>query len=68
MREPTPDPFSPSPADPLSPESSPDIRHSQDMRHLEASESMPSISLHHPPPDSDEEGGDSQLFPGSDLF
>ncbi|GJE90685.1 plasma-membrane choline transporter-domain-containing protein [Phanerochaete sordida] len=68
-REETPDPFESSPTDPFSPQSSPDVRHPQEQSHLEASEPVPHISLHHPPPDSeDEEVEESQLFPGSDLF
>ncbi|EKM55115.1 uncharacterized protein PHACADRAFT_183954 [Phanerochaete carnosa HHB-10118-sp] len=68
-REDTPDPFNVTPTDPFSPEISPDVHHSSlDQGHLEASESIPSISLHHPPPDSEEEVEESQLFPGSDLF
>lgn len=54
--------------DPFSPESLPDVHHSQERVHLEASEPVPSISLHHPPSDSEEEPEESQLFPGSDLF
>ena len=67
-REDTPDPFTESPADPFSPESSPDIRHSQDTRELEPSDLMAPVSLHQSFPQSEDEAEESQLFPGSDLF
>lgn len=76
-REVTPDPFEP--ADPFSPESSPDLRPSKAQRRLDESEPpLPSMLLAQSPDqsrvhdshmqDSDDEGESSQLFPGSDLF
>ncbi|CAL1705394.1 unnamed protein product [Somion occarium] len=81
-REPTPDPFEDSPLDPYSAPSSPEIsarpQGSQRVSHSRAqSKELPNESLHMstmrhssalPGSESEGEGEESQLFPGSDLF